>query len=83
VTVRGQPSDQVEIGRVMGFEPLEQRARDVQREGEEASLGEPLDQRPIDVPQVIGEHMVEVSHRLMQMHAEHEADRVHRFTRCR
>ena len=83
VTVRRQASDQVEVARVMRFQPFEQRARDVQREREKPSLHEPLHQRPVNVAQMIGEHMVEVPHRLMQVHAEHEADRVHRFTRCR
>ena len=83
VTVRRQPPDHVEVARVVRFEPLEQRARDVQCEREKASLRQSLHERPVDVPQVIGEDVVEVPHRLMQVHSEHEADRVHRFTRFR
>jgi len=83
VTLRRQAPDQVEVGRVMCFEPLEQRAREVQREREEAALRQPLDERPVDVPQMLLEHVVEVPHRLVQVDAEHEADRVHRFTRVR
>src|SRR2546430_11992674 len=45
VTVRRQASDQVEVARVMRFQPFEQRARDVQRERKKASLHEPLHQR--------------------------------------
>src|SRR2546429_4530715 len=64
VTLRCQPTDQVEVGRVVRLEPFEQRPRDVQREWKEAALRQPLDERPVDIPQMGFENVVEVPHRL-------------------
>jgi hypothetical protein len=52
------------------FEPLEQRTGDVQRQREEAGPGRALDDRPIDVADVISHDVVEIPHRLMQVQAK-------------
>jgi len=64
----------------MCFEPLEQRAGDVQREGKEASFRQSLDEGPVHVPQMLREDVIEVPNGLMEVHAEHEADGIHFLT---
>ena len=56
----------------MLFQPLEQRARDVECERQEAGSGRALDDRPVDVAHVIGHDVVEIPHRLMQVQAKDE-----------
>src|SRR5439155_15279503 len=71
---------------------FEQRSRDVQRERQEPPLGEPLHEGEVHVSQVVLEDVVEIPHRLVEVHAEHEPDRIHQmgtppagaaFTPCR
>ncbi len=57
----------------MLLQPLEQRAGDVQRQGEEARSRRTLDDRPIHVADVIGHDVVEIPDRLMQVQAEDES----------
>src|SRR3989449_6558641 len=89
---RRQATDRIEVGGGVGLEPFEQRSRDVQRERQEPPLGEPLHQRQVHVPQVVLEDVVEIPHRLVEVHAEHEPDWIHQmgtppdgaaFTPCR
>src|SRR5882762_2728890 len=77
LAVRRQATDRVEVGGGVRLEPLEQRPRDVQREGQEPLRGEPLDQRQVHVPQVVLEDVVEVPYRLVEVHPEDEAYRIH------
>ena len=68
------PADGVEPRRIVAFEPLEQRTGDVQGERKEPGSRGPLDEWPIHIAHVIRHHMIEVSHRLMQVEPKHKAD---------
>ena len=71
--VHGEPRDPVEQRGFVPFEPLEQRTRHVDGDGEEFPLREPLQERAVHVAHVLLEHVVEVAHRLVEMDAEGEA----------
>ena len=83
--VGGETGQAIEIGGLVPLQPLEQRPREVQHDGEEVALAQPVEQRAIDVIDVLGEDVVEVADRLMQVQSEDEADRVghQRNTRVR
>jgi hypothetical protein len=61
----------------MGLQPFQQRTRDVKHGGEEVVSREPLQDRPIDVLDVLSEDMIEVADGLMQMETKHESDGIH------
>jgi hypothetical protein len=48
----------------------------VERDREEPSLAETLDERPVHVPNVLLEDVIEIAHRLVEVDAEDEAQRV-------
>src|SRR6266571_1764244 len=92
VPVRRQATDRIEVGASVRLEPFEQRSRDVQRERQEPLCGEPLHEGEVHVSQVVFEDVVEVPHRLVEVHAEHEPHWIHQmgtpragaaFTPCR
>jgi hypothetical protein len=65
----------------VGLEPFEQRAGEVEDGGKELALGEPLQQRAVNVLDVLGEDVVEIPHRLVEMETEDEPERARRVTR--
>src|SRR2546425_5793749 len=71
----GKPANHVEPRRVVLFQPLEQRTRDVQREREKPGGGGSLDNRPIDVAHMVGHDVVEIPHGLMQVQAKYKPQR--------
>ena len=76
-----EPAELVEVARLVGLEPLEQRAGKMEDGGKELALGEPLQQRAVDVLHVLAEDVVEVPDRLVEMETEDEPERVRRLTR--
>ena len=70
---RSQP---VEVGGLVALEPLRAGPRGA-GDRRKATAGEPIEQRAVDVLDVLGEHVVEVADRLMEVESENEADRRH------
>ena len=77
LAVGGQRTQAVEIGRLVLLQPLEERAGEVEHDGQKPAARQPVEQGPVDVLHVLGEDVVEVAHRLVQMQAEDEADGGH------
>jgi hypothetical protein len=68
-----KPTQLIEIGAVMRFQPLEQRSREVQHERKEAPLGQTLQDGPVNILNVLLEDMIEVSDWLVQVQPKYEA----------
>ena len=67
----------------MLLQPLQQRPREMDRDREELPFGHAFQKREVNVPHVIGEDVVEVADRLMEMQAEREAKGHSRVGRLR
>jgi hypothetical protein len=61
----------------VGVEPIEQRSGDVEDDREKARACESVEQRRVDVIEVLLEDVAEISDRLMEVQAEDETDRGH------
>ena len=75
LALRCERSQPVEVGGLVRLEPLEQRPREMKHDRQEATAGEPIEQGAIHVFDVLGEHMVEVADRLVDVESEYESDR--------
>ncbi len=69
-----EDSEAVEVGRLIRFQPFQQRPGEVKHGGEEVRLFQLVDQRAIDVVQVLAEDMVEIADGLVQVQPDHEAE---------
>jgi hypothetical protein len=61
----------------MLFQPLEQRSGEVQYQRKELALRQTLQDRPIDILDVLLEDIVEVPDGLVQVQPKYEPDRSH------
>ena len=52
----------------------------MQNQGQKVPLGEPLQNGPVDIADVLLEDVVEVTHRLMQVQTKDESNRGHALT---
>jgi hypothetical protein len=59
------------------LQPLEQRAGEVQDEGEKTTLGETFDDGSVDILNVLLENVIEVADGLVEVKPENESDRSH------
>ena len=82
LSVGGEPAQPVEVCGLVSLEPLEEGAGQVQNDREEPAIGEGVEQRPVDVLDVLREDVVEVADRLVEVKPEGEADRRHRQPRA-
>src|SRR5215216_2993530 len=76
-TIAHQLPEEVQVRGVVGLQPLEQWARQMEHERQEASGGEMLQNWTVDVLDMLLEDVIEVADRLMQVETEDEADRGH------
>jgi hypothetical protein len=79
LSVRHQPTELVEVGRIMCLQPFEERPRQVEHRGEELVGGKMLEDRSVYVSNVLLEDVVEVADWLVEMQAKDESDRSHRL----
>jgi hypothetical protein len=75
-----EPSDQVEVTGLMRLQPFEQRPGDVQGDGEKLTLLDPLDERPVYVPNMLLEDVIEIPNGLVEVDAEDKAERIQLVT---
>jgi hypothetical protein len=77
LAVAHQAAELIEISRVMLFEPLEQRSREMEHGRQKATAGQMLENGTIHVLEVLLEDVVKVADRLVEVEAKHEPDRNH------
>jgi hypothetical protein len=74
------PPEQVQVGGVVRFEPLEQGSGKMQHDRGKAAVGKVLEQRTIDIAHVLLEDVVEIPDRLMQVNTEDESNGSHELS---
>jgi hypothetical protein len=78
-SIADEPPEEVEVPSVVRLQPLEQRAGEMQDHGEKISSGKALQNRPIDVSDMLLEDMIEVADWLMEMEAEDKPECGHKL----
>src|SRR4051794_31572557 len=81
--VADHPPQKIEISAVVGFEPFQQRPREMQYRRQKSPARQPFQDRAIHVGHVLLEHMIEVANWLMEMEAKNETDGRHDYPTTR
>src|SRR5690349_20889973 len=73
--IADQPAELIQVRRIMGFQPFQKRAREMEYDGKEAVARQTLQDRAVHVANVLLKHVIEVADRLVKMKTEDKADR--------